>query len=309
MSRCYRHACRAHAERRASPRRPSGHPRGPRRPVRLGPSLASAAATACAGARSRAGGRAALRSQPQCREGGRAAAESQAGRMRPTASKTCPAGRRTKRCATLVFPTPASPPTNTRRPLPARASSYAVRSCASSSSRSSRVVSEHPRRDRHPRMVRRWPEGGNRLERRADEAQNMSVTTLLERDELLDVLDSAGKAAEGGSCSSAARPGSARPPSCARSRTAQGVRVLRGSCENLRDADAARPVRRPRREAGGDLLPCIAGGRDPRCRARGPDGAERVRQCSCSKTCTGPTRRHLDRCACSAAGSTARRAS
>ena len=106
-----------------------------------------------------------------------------------------------------------------------------------------------------------------------------------------------------GSCSCAARPGSARPRWCASSARGR-ERVLWGACDALFTPRPLGPFADVAEAAGGA----------PRARARRRAAGRAARPaarragaavaCSCWRTCTGPTRERSTCCACSAAGST-----
>ena len=140
---------------------------------------------------------------------------------------------------------------------------------------------------------------------------------LLERSAELDALGEpparrSARRAAAGSCSSPARPGSARRRSCGRSaRAAPPPRVLWGACDALFTPRPLGPLVDIATRSGGELARRRRRGRRAGRRRRGARGELRGGRptSSCSRTCTGPTRRRSTSCACSPAASSRSRRS
>ena len=132
---------------------------------------------------------------------------------------------------------------------------------------------------------------------------------LLERDELLDGSRPRWPTPPPGTgawCCSAARRAWARPPCCGFCAADRPARVLWGACERAVHPAAARAVPRHRRRGRRRARGALAATRGAPYEVLGALAARaaprRRRPCSCSRTCTGPTRRRSTCSACSRAG-------
>ena len=211
-------------------------------------------------------------------------------------------------------------------------------------SRGPRLRAVHPRRHlAHPRQRRRrawasrWsPRSCRRTAGRprcsrsretppsrsgcpADETRSPDYDqrVLLEREQQLDDLDRlrrrVGHRRRRRRRWSAAKPASARPAWCGRSRAGSPERVLTGACEPLTTPRPLQPLHDIAHQTGGRLAALIAERRrSPRAVHRAPRGPDRraADRGGASRTCTGPTRPRSTCSSSSAGGSpTPRRSS